>query len=89
MIIRSIISLFALLLAVASQPAAAGNLDVLLSGVFPDQQATYIGYESVERRTFLPPPILNANTWLWTSASNLTRPATNYRQASTRSVWRC
>ncbi len=46
---RSIISIFALMLAVASQPAAAGNLDVLLSGVFPDQQATYIGYESVER----------------------------------------
>lgn len=49
MTIRSIISMFALLLAAASQPAAAGNLDVLLSGVFPDQQATYIGYESVER----------------------------------------
>lgn len=46
---RSIISMFALLQAVASQPVAAGNLDVLLSGVFPDQQATYIGYESVER----------------------------------------
>lgn len=49
MTVRSIISISALLLAVASQPVAAGNLDVLLSGVFPDQQATYIGYESVER----------------------------------------
>jgi hypothetical protein len=29
--------------------ATAGNLDVLLSGLFPDNQATYIGYESVER----------------------------------------
>ncbi|WP_225315072.1 hypothetical protein [Marinobacter confluentis] len=29
--------------------ASAGNLDLLLSGLFPDNQATYIGYESVER----------------------------------------
>lgn len=29
--------------------AAAGNLDLLLSGLFPEHQATYIGYESVER----------------------------------------
>jgi hypothetical protein len=29
--------------------ATAGNLDVLLSGLFPEHQATYIGYESVER----------------------------------------
>lgn len=39
----------ALLLAMASQSAAAGNLDLLMSRVFPDQQATYIGYQSVER----------------------------------------
>ncbi len=49
MLIRSIIGTFALLLAMASQPAAASNLDLLLSGIFPHQQATYIGYESVER----------------------------------------
>lgn len=30
-------------------PATAGNLDLLLSGLFPAHQATYIGYESVER----------------------------------------
>ncbi|WP_199490944.1 hypothetical protein [Marinobacter vulgaris] len=47
--IRSITGAFALLLAIASQPVTAGNLDLLLSGIFPDQQATYIGYESVER----------------------------------------
>ena len=29
--------------------ASAGNLDLLLSGLFPPNQATYIGYESVER----------------------------------------
>jgi hypothetical protein len=28
----------------------AENLDVLMSQVFPDAQATYIGYESVERQ---------------------------------------
>lgn len=30
--------------------ASASNLDLLLSGLFPDNQATYIGYESVERQ---------------------------------------
>ncbi|NMT63258.1 hypothetical protein [Marinobacter orientalis] len=49
MTIRSITGTFILLLAMASQPVTAGNLDLLLSGIFPDQQATYIGYESVER----------------------------------------
>ncbi|MFN2360410.1 MAG: hypothetical protein ABR522_04940 [Marinobacter sp.] len=49
MITRSITGAVAFLLTLASQPVAAGNLDLLLSNVFPDQQATYIGYESVER----------------------------------------
>jgi len=30
--------------------ATAGDLDLLLSGLFPAHQATYIGYESVERQ---------------------------------------
>lgn len=46
---KHIVSACALLLAVIYRPAVAGNLDLLLSGVFPDQQATYIGHESVER----------------------------------------
>lgn len=49
MTIKHIVGAYAMLLAIVSQPAAAGNLDLLLSGIFPDQQATYIGYESVER----------------------------------------
>lgn len=49
MTIKRFIGASALLLALASQPVMAGNLDVLLSGIFPDKQATYIGYESVER----------------------------------------
>lgn len=41
------LALSALLL---SAPAVhAENIDVLMSGVFPQEQATYIGYESVER----------------------------------------
>ena len=34
-----------------SAPVAHGeNLDILMSQVFPETQATYIGYESVERQ---------------------------------------
>lgn len=47
--IRPLTGLIAFLLTTAFQPATASNLDLLLSGIFPDQQATYIGYESVER----------------------------------------
>lgn len=49
MTIKYVVSASAILLAMVSQPLAAGNLDLLLSSIFPDQQATYIGYESVER----------------------------------------
>ncbi len=49
MTIKSLIAAWTLLLPLASQPVSAGNLDVLLSGIFPAKQATYIGYESVER----------------------------------------
>lgn len=41
------IACLALLLPALS--AKAENLDVLMSQVFPQEQATYIGYESVER----------------------------------------
>lgn len=33
----------------AANNAQAENIDVLMSSVFPQDQATYIGYESVER----------------------------------------
>lgn len=49
MAIKHITGALTLLLALASQSVMAGNLDVLLSGIFPDKQATYIGYESIER----------------------------------------
>lgn len=43
---------FALLMTLlfSTGPAHAGNLDLLLSGLFPESQATYIGFESVERQ---------------------------------------
>ncbi len=44
-----LIATFTLFLLVSAGPAAAANLDLLLSGLFPAHQATYIGYESVER----------------------------------------
>ncbi|KAA1172397.1 hypothetical protein FWJ25_14525 [Marinobacter salinexigens] len=34
----------------ATSSAQAENIDVLMSSVFPQGQATYIGYESVERQ---------------------------------------
>lgn len=44
-----LIAMFILPLLFAASQATAGNLDLLLSGLFPKHQATYIGYESVER----------------------------------------
>jgi len=37
------------MLALAAPTVHAENIDVLMSQVFPDQQATYIGYESIIR----------------------------------------
>lgn len=36
-------------LLIPAGPAQAENLDLLMSQIFPQNQATYIGYESVER----------------------------------------
>lgn len=44
-----LIAVFVITSLLSAGPAVAGNLDLLLSGLFPAQQATYIGYESVER----------------------------------------
>ena len=46
---RSTSFAFALLSTLAASAAQAENLDVLMSQVFNNGQATYIGYESVER----------------------------------------
>lgn len=35
--------------AVLAMPARAENIDVLMSNVFPQQQPSYIGFDSVER----------------------------------------
>ena len=39
----------AAVIALAAPAAQAENLDVLMSGVFADNEATYIGFESIER----------------------------------------
>jgi hypothetical protein len=47
--IRTFILSCALLSGATSSYAQAGNLDVLMQQVFPAAEATYIGYESIER----------------------------------------
>lgn len=49
MITNRLITALILPLLFTAGPATAGNLDLLLSGLFPEHQATYIGHESVER----------------------------------------
>lgn len=46
---RRLITALILPLMLSTGFANAGNLDLLLSGLLSDHQATYIGYESVER----------------------------------------
>ncbi|MEP3561256.1 MAG: hypothetical protein ABJM19_14515 [Marinobacter sp.] len=47
--IRTFALSWALLTGAASPHVQAGNLDVLMQQVFPNTEAAYIGYESVER----------------------------------------
>lgn len=85
MTIRSITGALTLVLALASQPVAAGNLDVLLSGIFPDQQATYIGYESVERED-IPASSHIERKYLVVDFRFQSDPATEQLQASVHKV---
>lgn len=48
-LIKPLIIALTLPLLLSAGSASAGNLDLLMSGLFPKHQATYIGYESVER----------------------------------------
>ena len=48
--LRQLASLITLIL-LAAGSARASNLDLMLSGLFSETQASYIGYESVERET--------------------------------------
>lgn len=47
--LQSIARISALVTALACPPVMAENLDVLMNRLFPNEHATYIGYESVER----------------------------------------
>ncbi|WP_372995290.1 hypothetical protein [Marinobacter sp.] len=49
MTIRHLLSASVATLLLSAPLAHGENLDVLMSQVFPEAQATYIGYESVER----------------------------------------
>lgn len=83
--IRSITGIVVFWLALASQPVAAGNLDLLLSGIFPDQQATYIGYESVERED-IPATSHVERKYLIVDFRFNSTPAGNQLQASVHKV---
>lgn len=50
MTIASTLRIAAATLLLSASQAQAENIDVLMSQVFPAGQATYIGYESVERQ---------------------------------------
>lgn len=47
--IKSLIHIATFAAVLATPTAHAENLDIVMSQVFPKDQATYIGYESVER----------------------------------------
>lgn len=47
--IKSLIHTAIFFLVLSAPTAQAENLDIVMSQVFPQDQATYIGYESVER----------------------------------------
>jgi hypothetical protein len=85
MTIGNITGALTLALALASQPVAASNLDVLLSGIFPDQQATYIGYESVERED-IPASSRIERKYLVVDFRFQSDPATEQLQASVHKV---
>jgi hypothetical protein len=65
--------------------ATAGNLDLLLSGLFPHHQATYIGYESIEREAI---PVSSAveRKYLIVDFRFNNEPATEQLQASVHKV---
>lgn len=82
--IRLIASLTFFLL-VSAGPATASNLDLLLSGLFPANQATYIGYESVEREAI---PVSSAveRKYLIVDFRLNDNPGTDQLQASVHKV---
>lgn len=65
--------------------ATAGNLDLLLSGLFPTHQATYIGYQSVEREII---PVTSAieRKYLIVDFRFNSEPGTEQLQASVHKV---
>lgn len=83
--IRLIATTIFFLLVSAGPAAASGNLDLLLSGLFPANQATYIGYESVEREAI---PVSSAveRKYLIVDFRLNDNPGTDQLQASVHKV---
>lgn len=75
----------ALLSALAVRPALAENLDVLMSKVFSSEQATYIGFESVERED-IPASALVDRKYLIVDFRFHSEPADDQLQASVHKV---
>lgn len=83
--VKRLINALILPLLFSAGPATAGNLDLLLSGLFPQQQATYIGYESVERKAI---PVSSAveRKYLIVDFRFNSEPGTEQLQASVHKV---
>lgn len=69
----------------AARPALAENLDVLMSNVFNSEQATYIGFESVERED-IPASALVDRKYLIVDFRFHSEPADDQLQASVHKV---
>ncbi|MEX2474662.1 hypothetical protein [Marinobacter sp.] len=75
----------ALLLVAITRPVLAENLDVLMNSVFNNGQATYIGYESVERED-IPASAMVDRKYLIVDFRFHSEPADEQLQASVHKV---
>jgi hypothetical protein len=84
-LIVSLIPTLLIPLLLSAGKASAGNLDLLLSGLFPEHQATYIGYQSVERE-IIPVSSSVERKYLIVDFRMKSDPGTEQLQASVRKV---
>ncbi|MGM0767839.1 MAG: hypothetical protein ACQEV6_07430 [Pseudomonadota bacterium] len=81
----SLASAVALLVVLGAPTAHGENLDVLMSNVFSGEQATYIGYESVERED-IPASALVDRKYLIVDFRFPSQPGEDQLQASVHKV---
>jgi len=79
------VTAFALLALLTARQGLAENLDVLMSNVFAGDQATYIGYESVERED-IPASAAVERKYLIVDFRFHSQPADEQLQASVHKV---